>query len=140
MSHVISSENLLEVINRQKNNNGADFTIRSKRTGKDYTYSISRSLYNGNWYTHVKVETEYLKFVRLGTYFNGSIRHKGKVVDCPSAIAIAYVLAKVELKSFTLLDTMVEVMHTGKCLVCSKTLTDADSIAFGLGPICRTRN
>lgn len=140
MSHVISSQNLLEVITREKNNNGADFTIRSKRTGKDYTYSISRSLYNGNWYTHVKVETEYLKFVRLGTYFNGTIRHKGKIVDCPSAIAIAYVLAKVEAKSFTLLDTMVEVMHTGKCLVCSKTLTDADSIAFGLGPICRARN
>lgn len=140
MSHVISSENLFEVINRQKNNNGADFTIRSKRTGKDYTYSISRSEFKGNWYTHVKVEAEYLKFVRLGTYFNGSIRYKGNIVNSPSAIAIAYVLAKVEAKSFDLLDTMVEIMHTGRCLVCGKTLTDADSIAFGLGPICRTRN
>ena len=137
MSHVISSENLFEVITREKNNRGADFTIRSLKTGKDYTYSISRSLYNGTWYTHVKVETEYLKFVRLGTYFNGTIRHKGQVVNSPSAIAIAYVLAKVEAKAFAFLDTAVEIMHTGSCLVCGKTLTDADSIAFGLGPVCR---
>jgi hypothetical protein len=139
MSHIISSSALYEVINREKNNKGADFTIRSKKTGKDYTYSISRSLYNGNWYTHVKVETEYLKFVRLGTYFKGSIRHKGNMVDSPSAIAIAYILAKVETKAFDFLDSVTEVMHTGRCLVCSKTLTDADSIAVGLGPVCRAK-
>ena len=137
MSHIISSSALYEVISREKNNKGADFTIKSLKTGKDYTYSISRSLYNGNWYTHIKVETEYLKFVRLGTYFNGAIRHKGSVVDSPSAVAIGYILAKVEAKAFDFLDSAVEVMHTGSCLVCGKTLTDADSIAFGLGPICR---
>ena len=139
MSHIISSSALYEVITREKNNKGADFTIKSLKTGKDYTYSISRSLYNGNWYTHVKVEVEYLKFVRLGTYFNGSIRHKGNLVDSPSAVAIAYVLGKVEAKQFDFLDSAVEVMHTGRCLVCSKTLTDADSIAFGLGPVCRAK-
>lgn len=137
MSHKISSSTLYEVITREKNNTGADFTIRSLKTGKDYTYSISRSQYNGKWYTHVKVETEYLNFTRLGTYFGGAIRHKGKLVDSPSAVAIAYILAKVESKQFDFLDIAVEVMHTGKCLVCGKTLTDADSIAFGLGPVCR---
>ena len=139
MSHIISSSALYEVITREKNNKGADFTIKSLKTGKDYTYSISRSLYNGNWYTHVKVEVEYLKFVRLGTYFNGSILHKGNLVDSPSAVAIAYVLGKVEAQAFAFLDSAVEVMHTGRCLVCSKTLTDADSIAFGLGPVCRAK-
>jgi hypothetical protein len=59
------------------------------------------------------------------------------VVDSPSAVAIAYVLGKVEAKAFDVLDTLIDVMHTGKCLVCSKTLTDAKSIEFGLGPICR---
>ena len=137
MSHIISSENLFEVITREKNNRGADFTVKSLKTGKDYTFSISRSLYNGVWYTHVKVEVEYLKFVRLGTYYKGAIRHKGQVVNSPSAVAIAYVLGKVEAKAFAFLDSAVEVMHTGNCLVCGKTLTDADSIAFGLGPVCR---
>jgi hypothetical protein len=136
MSHIISSSALYEVINREKNNKGADFTIRSKKTGKDYTYKIARSEYNGKFYTHIKVEVEYLKFVRLGTYFNGAIRHKGNLVDSPSAVAIAYVLSKVEAKAFDFLDSVTEVMHTGNCLVCGKTLTDADSISRGLGPIC----
>ena len=139
MSHIISSSALYEVISREKNNKGADFTIRSKKTGKDYTYKIARSEYNGKFYTHVKVEVEYLRFVRLGTYFNGAIRHKGNLVDSPSAIAIAYVLAKVEAKQFDFLDSVTEVMHTGRCLVCSKTLTDAESIEFGLGPVCRAK-
>ena len=137
MSHDISSSALYEGINRKANNNGSDFTIKSLKTGKDYTYKISRSEYNGVWYTHVKVEVEYQNFVRLGTYFNGSIRHKGNVVESPSAMAIAYVLGKAETKNFGLLDSLVEVMHTGNCLVCGKTLTDAKSIEFGLGPICR---
>jgi hypothetical protein len=139
MSHIISSSALYEVISREKNNKGADFTIRSKKTGKDYTYKSARSEYNGKFYTHVKVEVEYLRFVRLGTYFNGAIRHKGNLVDSPSAIAIAYVLAKVEAKQFDFLDSVTEVMHTGRCLVCSKTLTDAESIEFGLGPVCRAK-
>ena len=137
MSHIISSSALYEVISREKNNKGADFTIRSKKTNKDYTYKISRSEYNGKFYTHIKVETEYLKFVRLGTYFNGRITHKGQVVDSPSAIAIAYVLGKVEAKQFDFLDSVTELMHTGNCILCGKTLTDAQSIEFGLGPVCR---
>lgn len=133
----ITSESLFQVINREANNKGADFTIRSIKTGKDYTYKISRSEYNGKWYTHVKVETEYLKFVRLGTYYNGRITNKGNLVESPSAIAIAWVLSKVEAKNFALLSESVEIMHTGHCLVCGKTLTDAKSIEIGLGPICR---
>jgi hypothetical protein len=139
MSHIISSTALFEVINREKNNKGADFTIRSLKTGKDYTYKIARSEFKGNWYTHIKVETEYLNFVKLGTYYKGAIRYKGNLVDSPSAIAIAYVLSKVEAKAFDFLDTAIEVMHTGNCLVCGKTLTDADSINFGLGPVCRAK-
>ena len=137
MAHKISSSALYEVITREANNKGADFTIRSVKTGKDYTYKISRSEYQGRFYTHIKVETEYLKFVRLGTYFGGTIRHKGQVVESPSAVAIAYVLGKVEAKAFDFLDTAIDVFHTGRCLVCCKTLTDAKSIEFGLGPICR---
>jgi hypothetical protein len=73
----------------------------------------------------------------LGTYYNGAIRHKGELVNTPSAIAIAYVLAKVELMVFNALDNQIDIMHTGNCLVCGKTLTDANSIEIGLGPICR---
>lgn len=134
--HLISSYALGATLSSEKNNNGAEFTIKSKKTGKDYTYRISRSEFNGNWYTHIKVETEYLKFKRVGTYFNGKIFNKKSIVDTPSAIAIAFVLDKVERKDFSYLDNNIELMHTGKCLCCGKKLTDAISIERGLGPVC----
>lgn len=137
MKNVIKAESLNFVINAEKNNKGADFTIKSLVTGKDYTYAISRSRFNGKWYTHVKVEQEYQRYVRLGSYFKGKIYNKGAVVETPSAVAIAWVLAKVEEAKFDLLNEKVEVMHTGCCLRCGKTLTDAKSIESGLGPICR---
>lgn len=29
--------------------------------------------------------------------------------------------------------------RTGSCVICARTLTNPDSIAYGLGPVCRTR-
>lgn len=132
----VSSEVLFNVIGREKNNNGADFTIRSVSSGKDYTYQISRKSFNGKWYTHVRVEMGYLQFTYLGTYFNGAIWRKSIKIDTPSAVAIAFVLKRVEDKDFSWLDERVDVMHKGHCLVCGKALTDANSIERGLGPVC----
>jgi hypothetical protein len=136
MSHIISSSSLVSVIGAEKNNSGADFTIKSLATGKDYTYAISRSEFKGKWYTHIKVETGYLEFKRLGSYFNGKIYQKGQVVDSPSAVAIGFVLKKVEEGKIEFLDANVEVMHKGCCLRCGRALTDAQSIERGLGPVC----
>jgi hypothetical protein len=136
MSHLISSSALVSVLGAEKNNNGADFTIKSLKTGKDYTYAISRSEFKGKWYTHVKVEKGYLEFARLGSYFNGKIYQKGQVVDSPSAVAIGFVLKKVEEGKIEFLDANVEVMHKGCCLRCGRALTDAQSIERGLGPVC----
>ena len=137
--HLISSITLSKVLKSEKNNNGAIFTVKSCKTGKDYTYKISRSSYNGKWYTHINVETEYLKFKRLGTYFNGVITNKKSVIDSPSAVAIAFVLDKVEKEQFVYLDKNIELMHSGHCLSCGKTLTDSMSIEIGLGPTCRNK-
>lgn len=134
----ISSSALELVLLAPKNNVGAEFTIRSKATGKDYTYKIQRSAFKGNWYTHIFVEKTYLHFDYIGQYFNGKIWLKKQPIETPSAIAIAWVLKKVEEKQFIILDTeKIDVFHLGRCLRCGKTLTDAESIEHGLGPICR---
>jgi len=133
----ISSKTLLPVITREKNNSGANFTIKSKVTGKEYTFQINRSLFKGNWYTFVKVEINYLDFLYLGMYKNGKVILKGQEVESPSAKAIAYILRKVENQQFDLLDSQIELLHTGHCLVCGRELTDSDSIKAGMGPVCR---
>jgi hypothetical protein len=136
MKNLIKAAALVNVLMAEKNNNGADFTVKSLKSGKEFTYAISRSNFNGKWYTHVKVETEYQNYKRLGTYFNGKIFNKRQVVDSPSAVAIAFVLNKVEQGQFEFLDKNVEVMHTGSCIRCGRTLTDSESISRGLGPTC----
>ena len=70
MSHKISSTALASVINSEKNNSGADFTLKSLATGKDFTYKIARKEFKGNWYTDISVEVGYLDFQYLGTYFS----------------------------------------------------------------------
>jgi hypothetical protein len=131
----ISSESISQLL-VEKNIKGGRFTLKSLASGKDYTYSISRSEFKGNWYTHVKVETQYLEFKRIGSYFNGRITNKRQLVDTPSAKAIAFVLKAVEQKRFEFLDSKMETFHLGKCIRCGKTLTDANSIKRGLGDIC----
>jgi hypothetical protein len=133
---MISASTLKQVISREKNNSGSSFTVKSIATGKDYTYKISRSEWKGKWYTHVKVETQYLDFKRLGSYFGGKLYNRGSVVSTPSAVAISFVLNKVEQNEIDWLDGKVEIMHLGSCMACGKTLTDANSIELGLGPVC----
>jgi hypothetical protein len=139
MSNNISSQSLLNVISRQKKNNGADFTIQSVKSGKDYTYSVSRSQFRDKWYTHVSVEVGYMNFKRLGTYYGGKLTHKGIAVTSPSAIAIAFTLDLVEKGKFEWLDSHMNIMHLGNCLCCGRPLTDANSIKLGLGPICASK-
>jgi hypothetical protein len=136
MSNIISSAALLNVIQPEKKNNGAEFTITSKKSGKEYTYKISRKEFKGKWYTHIKVEQQYQKFTYLGTYFKGKIYHKGALKTTPSALAIAHILLGVESGFISKLDNLMELRHTGKCLRCSRPLTDSNSIDIGLGPVC----
>ena len=124
----------------ESENKGAGiFTLKSIKTGKDFTYKIKRSKYNNTWYTHIYVEQDYLKFKRLGTYFKGNIYHKKEKISSISATAIAFVLDKVEHKEFDFLDKNMELMHAGNCLCCGRILTDANSISIGLGPTCSSR-
>jgi len=136
MSNLISSKSLADVISREKKNNGAIFTVKSLKTNKDYTYKISRTKFNDKWFTHVRCEQTYMNFNYLGSYFKGKLYKKGSVVNTPTAIAISFILDFVEKGKFDWLDKNMELMHEGHCLCCGKTLTDAESIERGLGPIC----
>lgn len=140
--HPMKPEMLKFVLAAEKNNDGASFTVVSKKTGKDFTYKISRSSFAGKFYTHVYIEQNYLEFKRLGSYFRGLIwakneNGKNMPVKTLAADSIAYILQKVEEQKFDLLDSQIEILHLGNCLRCGATLTDAKSIEIGLGPVCR---
>lgn len=87
--HPVPSSSLEIVLKTEKNNDGGNFTLRSKKSNKDYTYKIKRSEFKGRWYTHVFIERQYLDFLRLGTYSNGLIKNGGQVVNSDTANGIA---------------------------------------------------
>ena len=135
MDNIISSKSLEFVLKTKKKIKVAHLTVKSLVTGIEYTFAISRREWNDKWYTNVEVEIGYMNFSKLGYYFDGNIINKGKV-NTPAAIAIAWILKKVEEGKFSLLDENVHIMHTGSCLKCGRILTDSISIERGLGPIC----
>lgn len=136
MKTKVSSESFLPILKSFKNKKGSPFTIQSRKTGKDFTFRVSRSEFNDKWYTHVWVEKNYLEFYHIGTYFRGNVYKNRKKVRTPAARAIAYLLGNVELKKFEKLDNQIDILHTGNCISCGRTLTDVESIERGIGPVC----
>lgn len=132
----ISSKALKTLLEREKKSNGAIFTIKSIASGKEFTYKIQRKLFGEKWFTFVRVETQYMNFKYLGSYFNGKLYNKKNVVITPSANAIAFILGSVEKNRIEWLDSKMEIYHTGNCLCCGRTLTDSESIKRGVGPVC----
>lgn len=142
--HSISAENLKNLINTEgKKLNGAPFTVRSKKTGKDFTFKISQVPFKSSNYIHIKVETEYLNFKYLGWLKDGNVVKKNKdtnvneVVNTPAGQAVSWFLRQLFNNQYDTLNSNVDIFHLGKCLKCGKTLTDANSIEVGFGPVCR---
>ena len=121
----------------EKNNKGGSFTVRSRSTGKDFTYRIARSEFKNRWYTQVYIETQYLQFRHLGVYKDHAIFKKGQKVVTPAAQGIAWILNNIQAGKIKAIETQAEILHLGSCIKCGKTLTDATSISIGLGPHCR---
>ncbi len=137
MKSLIAPSAIQIILNDKKQSNGGPITVKSKLSGVDYTFKLSRQYFKESNYLHVKVETQYLDFKYLGYYRNGQIVKKGEIASSPSAIAIGWVLRNIERNRLGVVENSVEIMHLGKCIKCSKTLTDSDSIEIGLGPVCR---
>jgi hypothetical protein len=137
-NYSISAENLKHFINNEgKKLNGAPFTIRSKKSGKDYTFKISQVPFKDNNYLHIKVETEYLNFKYMGWYRDGKIINKKLEVNTPASQAVSWFLRQMFSNNFDNLNQSLDIFHLGKCLKCGKTLTDSNSIEIGFGPVCR---
>lgn len=118
----------------------AKVTIVSKRTGARFTYRIVRKdLDDGRFLHFVSLlvgpeNTSDYSF--LGTIFGGQqYRHGSKsriAPDAPGARAWAWAWGHLD-------SDEIEVWHSGTCSRCGRELTDPESIARGLGPVCAER-
>jgi hypothetical protein len=86
---------LSSILTGESKAHGAAFTVKSKLTGKDYTFKVSRAEYKSRWYSHVSVEQEYLKFIYLGFFADSKIIRKAVEVKTPAALAASWLLRNV---------------------------------------------
>ena len=142
--HSISPRNLVSMFTTDgKRASGGVFTVRSKETGKDYTFRIAQVPFKGFPYLHIKVEKGYMDFAYMGYFRDGGIVKKDRLtgttvrVDTPAASAISWLLRMLKAGEYTKLERSIDVFHLGKCLKCGRALTDAVSIETGFGPVCR---
>ena len=130
-------ETLRAVMERDGNQRGGAFTVRSRRSGKDYTYKLRRRIYNGITYTHCYIEREYLRFTYIGTFNGNFIKKSGENITTEAGKGLEWVLRRVVRGEKEILERNAEMMHLGKCVKCGKKLTDAKSIETGMGKWCR---
>ena len=138
MQNVLTTPKIIQSILHAPIVKGTMFTVQSKRTGKDYTFKVRKTIHGERSYMHVYVERGYLNFLYLGHYYNGAIRVRGGYeVQSNAAISAGWLFKHAELEHVELLARSVNVFHTGKCIKCGRILTDTVSIQTGLGPTCK---
>ncbi len=117
----------------------AHVTLVSTRTGVRFTFQVRQP--DATTPHFVAVLTGPDHYTYLGTIFGGRVfKHGVKSPiggDAPSAKAFAWAWPYIA-RGETPPDC--EVWHEGSCGKCGRQLTDPESIASGLGPICGGRS
>lgn len=116
----------------------ARFSLRSIKTGKHFTYRISKTKHENKWYVlvargNVNKPNFFLGHIRLGSadglpYFYKNQNHL--------PVEVFTHLLPFEWFIHHLGDTQLEFYHEGKCGKCGRALTDPESINRGIGPEC----
>lgn len=95
---------------------------------------------SGNvWFVYT--ETKDSKKVSYQGYFTKSIPYSFKEGKKPNIELNTKAIRGLiwVLNHANSLPSTVHILHHGKCSVCGRQLKDADSLASGLGPICRKK-
>jgi len=118
----------------------ATFTLKSLRSGKHYTYRVKVATNKPEGLT---AETHFVS-VLCGPEeyaYVGCCFERGSLVITKASKLPASAGA---VKAFRWLQRHpdsadCEIWHDGSCARCGRQLTDPESIATGLGPVCRTK-
>lgn len=116
----------------------ADFTI-FQEPNIQVKYRVALNDSGNVWFVYT--ETNSSKKVKYQGYFTKSLPYTFKAGKKPNielndkAIkGLMWVLNHADS-----LPSKVHILHHGKCSMCGRQLKDADSLASGLGPVCRKK-
>lgn len=111
----------------------SEFTISQKDNIK-YKYEVVSNKEGNLWFVYMN--KKYQGYIR-NTYSGYSffVGNKGnKSYDTNAINGLLWVLNRGDN-----IPEEVQVLHHGKCSVCGRPLSDAESLAWGVGPTCRQR-
>lgn len=113
-------------------------TLKSKKSGKHFTYKIKKAKDKAILFVSVLFGDNTSDYMYIGCIFDdkGIVITKGS--KC-TAEALSFKVFKWAWEHIKRLDIPkdLEVWHEGRCGRCGRKLTEPESIACGLGPICR---
>lgn len=116
----------------------ARFTLVSQKTGKRYTFRISKAKDNDDMFfvnllvgQNNETDYEYLGFVKQPR--RALIAGRKGNPNHPAFIALDWALANMDAGS---IPEQLEFWHEGRCARCGRALTDPASIEAGFGPEC----
>lgn len=116
----------------------AEFSLRSKKTNKHYTFSVRKDKRPESVYKYVHVERHEQSPLYLGVIINNTHFYRDKKrPDTPAHKAFNWFWYHALLHDEQW--SKCEMYHLGRCAKCHRRLTDPDSIRTGLGPICAGR-
>lgn len=140
--NTINKETLLKLVHQLKDVNDAVnsvLVLQAKATNTDYTYKIKAFNHDktNKRIILIKIEVDYNKFKTAYLIGNGeckdmkysSIAYKGA----------NWFLNQLYAENIDYILTHYNVLHTGRCIKCNRTLTDATSIKIGMGSKCRSQ-
>ena len=129
----------LRFILAAKRKKGAMFTLKSP-SGRHCTYSMARALLDDRIFVSVLTGSGYRY---MGDIFNSSRYYhgtageaRGTVADNPDAAKGFVWLFNWLMKGWDIGRQGAEFWHSGDCCCCGRKLTDPESIARGIGPVC----
>ncbi len=110
-------------------------TLKSLKTGDHYTYEVVAKDEHGPHFVRVLGGED--NWLYIGTIFERrGFKWTRKAVcsnTAPAYVAFSWVFGFLAVGH---MPATVEVWHSGRCGRCGRELTDPESIARGLGPVC----
>lgn len=125
----------------------AEFTLHSLETDKHFTYRIINHGFNPSqnirFMFFLSGSDNDNDWSYLGTMkkIDGKLyprlTKKSPAYDAPVVKALFWFNWYMNMKGIK--SDQIEFMHSGKCSACGRKLTTPESIAIGMGPVCRSR-
>lgn len=129
----------------------ATFTIQSRKTGKRFTFRVSRSKKSADenrpiWVSVLSGSDNNGDYSFIGTIWNrndGYAFNRGSksraTESAPSVLAIKWICDELNSPNPEHLFEKATLWHEGRCGRCGRKLTVPESIASGIGPECASR-